>query len=163
MDQGGDRRGTFHGVREPDVKWNLGGLAAGADEQEQSGRGDDGIADGKVSAARQVRNFGEAQRAKVPGDGEHAQQEAGVADAVDDECLIGGGAGRLTMEIESDQQIRTQAHALPSHKHEGIVVPQDEREHGEHEEIQVAEEAVVAALVRHVAGGINVDQRRRRR
>ena len=98
------------------------------------------------------------QRAEVPGDGEHAQQKAGVADAVDDECLVGGVAGRLAMEIESDQQIRTQAHALPSHKHQDIVVPQDQGEHGEHEEVEVSEEAVVAALVRHVAGGINVDE-----
>ena len=88
VDQGGHRRGTFHGVRKPDVEWDLGGLAAGADEQQQSGRGDDGIADGKVSAASHVRNFGQTQRAKVPGDSEHAQQEAGIADAVDDECLI---------------------------------------------------------------------------
>ena len=101
---------------------------------------------------------GEAQRAEVPGDGEHAQQEAGVADAVDDECFVGGVAGRLAMEIETDQQIRTQAHAFPAHEHQDIVVRQDQREHGEHEQVQVSEEAVVAAFMRHVADGINVDQ-----
>ena len=105
-----------------------------------------------------MRDLGEAQRAEVPGDGEHAQQESGVADAVDDECLVGGVAGRLAMEIETDQQIRAQAHAFPAHEHQDVVVRQDQRQHGEHEQVQVAEEAVVAAFVRHVAGGVDVDQ-----
>ena len=52
-----------------------------------------GIADREVSAAGHMRDFRKAHRAEVPGDGEHSQQKAGVADAVDDECLIGGGAG----------------------------------------------------------------------
>ena len=47
VDQGGDRRGAFHGVGQPDVERKLRRLAAGADEQQQSGRGDDGIADGE--------------------------------------------------------------------------------------------------------------------
>ena len=103
-------------------------------------------------------DLGEAQRAEVPGDGEHAQQEAGVADAVDDECLVGRVAGRVAMEVESDQQVRAQAHAFPAHEHHDVVVRQDQREHGEHEEVQISEEAVVPALVRHVAGGINMDE-----
>ena len=31
-----DRRGAFHGVRQPDVKGNLCALSRGSDEQEQS-------------------------------------------------------------------------------------------------------------------------------
>ncbi len=101
----------------------------------------------------------QAQRPEVPGDGEHAQQESGVTDAIDDECLVGGVAGGLAMEVETDQQIRTQADAFPSDEHQGVVVRQDEREHGEHEQVQVSEEAVIAAFVRHVSGGIDVDER----
>ena len=112
-----------------------------------------------MSAARHVRDLGQAKRAEVPGNGEHAQQEAGIANAIDDECFVGGGAGRVAMEIESDQQIGTQPHALPTHKHQDIVVRQDEREHGEHEQVEVSEKAVVPALMRHVAGGINMDER----
>ena len=52
VDQGGNRRGAFHGVGQPDVERKLRRLAACADEQQQRGRGDDGIADGEVSAAR---------------------------------------------------------------------------------------------------------------
>ena len=100
----------------------------------------------------------ELHRAEVPGDGEHAQQESGVPHAVGDKRLVGGGRGRVSLEVEADQQVRAQAHALPADEHQGVVVRQDQRQHGEHEQVQIAEEAVVAALVRHVADRVDVDQ-----
>ena len=99
------------------------------------------------------------KRAEVPGDGEHAQQEAGIPDAVDDECLVGGGTGGVAMEIEADQQIGAQPHTFPAHEHQDVVIREDEREHGEHEQVEVSEEAVVTAFVRHVADGVDVDER----
>ena len=42
---------------------------------------------------------------EVPEHGKHAQQEARVANAVHNECLVGRVAGRIAMEIKSDQQI----------------------------------------------------------
>ncbi len=99
-----------------------------------------------------------AQRPEVPGDEEHAQQKSGVANAVDDERLVGRVARRLALEIEADQQIRAQAHALPADEHQHVVVRQDQRQHREHEQVEISEEAVIAALMRHVTGGINVDQ-----
>ncbi len=62
------------------------------------------------------------------------------------------------MEIETDEQIRAEADAFPADEHQNVVVRQDEREHGEHEEIEISEEAVVAALVGHVADRVNVDE-----
>ena len=62
------------------------------------------------------------------------------------------------MEIEADQQVRTQADTFPSNKHQHVIVGKDQREHGEHEEVEVSEEPVVAAFMRHVASGINMDQ-----
>ena len=99
-----------------------------------------------------------AERSEIPGDEEHAENESGVADAVDDESFVSGVAGGFAVEIETDQQIRAQAHAFPADEHEHIIVRQDERQHGEHEEVEVSEEAVVAAFMRHVSGGVNVDQ-----
>jgi hypothetical protein len=90
--------------------------------------------------------------------GERAENESGVADAVHDECFVGRGRRRLAMKIEADQQVRTQAHAFPSHEQQHVVVREDQRQHGEHEEVEVSEEAVVAAFVRHVSGGVDVDQ-----
>ena len=94
----------------------------------------------------------------MPGDEEHAEEESSVADAVHDESFVGGVACRLAVEIETDQQIRAQAYAFPADEHEHVIVGQDEREHGEHEQVEVSKEAVVAAFMRHVAGGINMNQ-----
>ena len=63
------------------------------------------------------------------------------------------------MEVEADQQVGAQADALPADEHHQVVVRQDQGQHGEHEQVQVAEEAVVAALVRHVSRAVDVDQR----
>src|SRR6185369_2811230 len=104
------------------------------------------VADSEVSAACDVGDFSQAQRAEVPGDGEHSQQEAGIPDAVDNECLVSGCAGGRTMEVETDQKIGTQADALPPYEHQDIIVRQDEGEHGEHEQVEVSEKAVVPAF-----------------
>src|SRR5262245_60452493 len=112
----------------------------------------------ELSAMRDAVDINEAQRAHVPGDEEHPQDEGGVTDAVDDKGLSGRVTGGLALKVETDQQIRAEAHALPSDEQQHIVVRQNQREHGEHEEVEIAEEAVVATLVRHVSGGINMDQ-----
>ena len=154
----GNRRGAFHGVGQPDVQRKLRRFTAGSNEQKQRGRSDNRITDGKVAAAGQVRDLRKSQRSQIPGDEKHPQQKSSVADAIDDERLVARVGGRLAVEIETDQKIRTQAHAFPADKHEHIVVGEDKRQHGEHEEVEVAEEAVVAAFMRHVSRGINVDQ-----
>ena len=56
----------------------------------------------------------------------------------------------LLVEVVADQQIRTQTHAFPSDEHHHVVVAQDQREHREHEEVQVGEEPVEAVLFVHV-------------
>src|SRR5258706_11949180 len=62
------------------------------------------------------------------------------------------------MEIKSDQQIRTESYTFPPDEHQRVVVRQDQRQHGEHEQVHVSKEAVIAAFVRHVSSGINMDQ-----
>jgi hypothetical protein len=116
------------------------------------------IADGEVAAARHRVHVGEAHRTQVPGEGEHAQQEARIADAVDDERLIGRVTCGFAMEIETDQQVRAEPHTFPAYEHQGVVVGHDERQHGEHEQVQVPEESVVPAFMGHVAGGVNMDE-----
>ena len=111
-----------------------------------------------MPAARQVRDFGKPQRSEIPGNGEHAQQKARVADAVHNERFIGCGAGGMAMEIESDQQIRTQPHALPAHKHQHIIVRQNQSQHGEHEQIEVSEKTVIPVFMRHVPGRVNMNE-----
>src|SRR5258708_6530832 len=83
----------------------------------------------------------------MPGDCEHPQKESSVANAVHDERLVGRVAGRFPVEVKADQQIRAQTDALPSDKQLGVVVPQNQRQHGEHEEVEVPEESVIPPLM----------------
>ena len=64
----------------------------------------------------------------------------------------------LLAEPEGDEQVGAQAHALPAEEHEQVVVRQDEDEHGEHEEVEVGEEPVVALVVLHVADRVVVHE-----
>ena len=54
MDEGGNRRRAFHGIRQPDVKRNLRRFAAGADEKQQRRGGQNGVADREMSATQEV-------------------------------------------------------------------------------------------------------------
>ena len=107
---------------------------------------------------RQLVDVDEAKRPQIPGERERAKNESGIADTVHNEGFVGRIAGRLTMKVETDQQIGAQAHAFPSHEQQHVVIRQDERKHRKHEQVHVSEEAVITALVRHVTDGVNVDQ-----
>src|SRR5271157_1091370 len=133
-------------------------LAASSNKEQQAGCGYHRIPDVELSAARQRKDLCVLQRAEIPGDGEHAQDEPCITHAVDDECLVGGGRGRMAQEVEADQQVRAQAHAFPADEHHRVVVGQHQRQHGKHEQVEIAEEAVIAAFVPHVADRVNVDQ-----
>ena len=94
-------------------------------------------------------------------DQEDAEDEAPVADAVGDERLLAGVRRALLLVPVADQQVRAEAHAFPAHEHHQEVVSQDEHEHEEAEQVQVAEEArdAAARLVGHVGRRVDVDQR----
>ena len=61
-------------------------------------------------------------------------------------------------EIKTDQQVAAQADASPSHKEQQKIVGEHEREHEEQGQVEIAEEAVIAAFVRHITDGIDEDQ-----
>ncbi len=86
------------------------------------------------------------------------EDESRVADAVDDESFLARVRSRFAQEIETDQQIAAEPHAFPADEKQQQIIRQHQDQHGEHEQVQIAEEAVVAALVGHVAAGIDVDQ-----
>jgi cobalamin biosynthesis protein CobT len=87
----------------------------------------------------------------------HAEHEAEVANAIDDEGFFAGVGGGLFEELETDEQIAGEPDAFPPDEEENVVCGEDQDEHEEHEEVEVGEEAVVAAFMRHVAGGVDVD------
>src|SRR5882757_360805 len=100
----------------------------------------------------------EVQRAEGFEEQKHAEHEAEVADTVDDEGFFAGVGGRFFQEIKSDEQIAGESDAFPSDEEENVVGGENENEHEEHEEVEVGEEAVVAAFMRHVAGGVDVNK-----
>ena len=158
VDQGADRRGAFHGVRQPDVERNLRGLSRGADEEQNADGGNHAAAHWKVAAARSFRDGTKVQRPERHHHDHHAQQERRVTNAIDDEGFLSRVRGGLALEVKTDQKVGAEPHAFPAHEHHQVVVRQNQHQHGEHEEVQVAEEAVVPAFVRHVSGGVDVDQ-----
>ncbi len=89
---------------------------------------------------------------------EEGDEEAEIADAIDDECFFAGGCGGVFREPEADQQVRGETDALPTDEHHQVVLREHQREHEEHEEVEVGHEAVVAVVIPHVADRINVDE-----
>src|SRR5205823_8253286 len=98
VNQGGNRRGTFHRVRQPDIQRYLRGLAGGADEQQQ--RRDRQRAEHSFRGERRDggRNPLEVERAEANEQQQRAEDERVVPDAVDDERLLAGVGGRLLLE-----------------------------------------------------------------
>ena len=93
-------------------------------------------------------------------DREDAEQEAEIADAVDDEGLHGRRVGGILLVPEADEQIAREAHAFPAEEHLDEVVRRHQHEHGEGEERQIGEEARTVRILVHVADGIEVHEGR---
>ena len=95
--------------------------------------------------------------------GEHqadAEDEAEVADAIDQESLhVGENGGRAGVP-EADQQVGDEADSFPTEEELHEVVAHDEHQHREGKQRDVAEEAVVARIVLHVANGVDVHHQR---
>ena len=67
-------------------------------------------------------------------------------------------AAESLREVEADEQVRGETDALPADEHQQEVLGEHQRQHEEHEEVEVGEEAPVALFVRHVADGVDVDE-----
>ena len=126
VDQGADGRGAFHRVGQPDVQRELGALAAGAEHQQQADRRgrrrrrrtapDRPAASGRerpASSSPSADRVVEIERAVGRPDQEHAQGEAEVADAVDQERLLAGRGRRGLLDTRSRSAGSCTARPLP--------------------------------------------------
>src|SRR5215471_3264412 len=174
VDQGAHRSRAFHGVREPDIERDLSRFAHRADEEEERDCGENGR---PRSQGMGVENSGlqrlenscgffsarygdgrEADGAECYGDQQNPEDKSCVADTVDDKGLFTSVGSGFFQEIEPDEQVAAQAHAFPADEHEQHVVGENESQHGKHEQVHVAEEAVIAAFVAHIADRIDVNE-----
>ncbi len=80
---------------------------------------------------REKRN--EVERAESSEEQEHAQHEAEIADAVDDEGFLAGIRGGFSEEGKADEQVAREAHAFPADEEQHVVGGEDKNEHEEHE------------------------------
>ena len=160
MDQGRDRRRTFHRVGQPDIKRNLCALGRGGPEQEQR---DAKL--GRLWQGGQGRSIQDVPVAKVmtgnhgpePEDGE---RKAEVADPVDQECLQRRRRGCRPRVPVADQQVAANPHAFPEDIGEQIVIRQYKSRHREDEQTDQGEEPGIARISGHVAHGEDGHQRR---
>ena len=69
----------------------------------------------------------------------HPDQNADIADAVDDKRFLGRIRRRLLLKEKADQQVGTEADPFPADKQHQQVVPHDQQQHEEDKEVQVGE------------------------
>ncbi|BCW92752.1 MAG: hypothetical protein KatS3mg007_0646 [Thermoanaerobaculum sp.] len=159
VDEGGDRRGAGHGIGKPHVEGKLGGFAHSAHKEQQA----NGVEVACVACGVFLHRLGDL--AKVHGakdlvGQEDGQEKAKVPDAVDDEGFFACGSAPVLGEVVANEEVGAKANAFPAHKEDQEVGPQDEGEHGKHEEVEVSKVAGKApvAFAVHVAHGVNVNQ-----
>src|SRR6185369_9807741 len=85
-----------------------------------------------------------------------AEDEAPVADPVGNKRFLRRRTGFFLVDVVTDEQIRAETDAFPADKHQQEIVPEYQRQHREHEKIQISEEPVVTAVPVHVPGGKDV-------
>ena len=166
MNQRRDRRRPLHGIRQPHMQRHLRGFSHRADEQQQADqrhpfpfaeRRGHGLFAHPLGAGEHRGVIQRAEQQKHRGD---AEQEAEIADAVDQERLEVGGDRAVALIPKTDEQIRHQPDRLPAEKQLQEVVRHHQHQHGEGEQRDVAKEALVAGVAGHVADGVDVHHQR---
>ncbi len=90
---------------------------------------------------------------------EERDEEAEIADPVDDERLLPRFDREVLVVVEADQQVGAEADAFPPEEDEEVAAPEHQDQHHREEEVQVGEVAGVPLLVPHVAHRVEVDER----
>ena len=160
VDQGGDRRRALHGVREPGVERDLGGLGERADQQQHAARHEVGRRCG-VNASSTCANVCRKSSVPVPRKMKNVPSTSPTSPTtlMTNALMPACGGGRAPVP-EARSAGRTRRRRTPSRRSAGRSSPPGPAAACEHEEVQVGEEARVAAVAAHVGDRVEVDQRR---
>ena len=154
MDEGRDRSGAGHGIRQPQVERNLGRLAGRTDQQQHN---DGGC--GALLKTAGVAEYVEVSDRPDRGEGEErGDHEAPVANTVGDEGLLARRGVVFAGEPEGDQEVGTRPHAFPSEEGDEHVVAQHQHQHRECEQVEVEKELREVLVAVHVTDRVEVDQ-----
>jgi hypothetical protein len=146
VDQGGDGRGPFHRVGQPDVQRHLGGLADRTAENAK----DRYVEQLHVDATDGLGDLVEVDRLGENPDEENPDHETEVADAVDEEGLLRRVGGRGFVIPVTDEDVRADPDEFPEDEHHREIVREDDAGHREEEERKAREVARLALVVLHV-------------
>ena len=147
MDQCADRRGAFHGIRQPGVQRQLRRFPDGADQK----------ADGDCRRRARSQFVGlrkyllVVQGLEIREHKENRDQKSGVPDAIDHKGFGRCLGGRNPVVVIADQQIGTEPHAFPADEQHRIVVAHHQQKHRDHEQVHIGKEAGEPFFTVHVA------------
>ena len=164
VDQGANRRGTLHRIGQPHIKRELRRLAGSSCKQEKADGGQNSDRsqrfDGEVAGVFEPQEHsGEIDPFESPVDQHNGEDESEIADTIYDECFLCSICSGFPREPKTDEEVGAQSNALPSNKHEEVIVGQDQRKHEEDEQVQIGKIAVETFLVLHVTRGVHVDKK----
>ena len=157
VDQRGNRRRTRHRIGKPRLQRQLGGFTDRAAEQHQRRPLQRGTAVSKV-LRRQLNHFAEVEGTQFVVEDEQREGEEHVADASHHKRFHRCGAVLRIGVVETDQQVRTEAHAFPTEVHQQQVIGQYQNHHAGDKQVGIGEEAGISLFTAHVPGGEHVDQ-----
>ena len=93
-----------------------------------------------------VASVAEGERPQAAPQRHQADDHAEVADAIDDERLVGRVRGAFPLDVKPDQEIGADADQFPEHEHHEDIAGDHQPQHAEAKQRQILEEAVEAAV-----------------
>ena len=155
VDQGRDRGRAFHRVGQPGLQRNLRRFRGAGDEERDASR-TGSTPRGSVAALAKTSAYPidpvAANSTKT------AYIRPTSPTTLMTNALQRGRDGRWLVEPEADQEIRSEADEAPADEQPDEVVGEHQRQHREHEEVHVREEARDRFVARHVTDRVDVDE-----
>ena len=133
-----NRRWAFHCIRQPDMKWEHGTLTCTTNEHQEQGcwKHPSIFFSHTCKLTNQFRICIQivVERANIETEEQNTNEEEQIGKASNNESLLRGMHSRMLWIIETNQQIRTNAHKFPEHIHLEDICSNDQAQHAHCEE-----------------------------